>query len=443
MRAVPLLLEPSLEDGEVLVLPGLDHLRGEIGALVGDETPGALDAVRGEEPPREEPVDRPVEVERVARHETGNLLPEGVRVAQTPEHASRDHRAELRVVFAGPVGVRLAEVVQQCRQAHGELVLCVRGVLHDLEEVLVERRGLPLRAEVVADRRPVLGKELDERARVAREPESLRRLRSEQELRQLAHPVGGQSAADPLGRDMAQAGRLGPHLPERLVRERERQLGEEPQAAQNAQRVLPEAVRADGVELTPLEVLQPPEGIDQLAGLEPAGHGVDREVAPRHVVRDRHRRVGDDLEVAMARPDAPFLSRRRQLDPRGSQRADRTITRVEADTDELAVHLHVLDGPVRLERGAQARVVDARHEKVFVRMLDSEELVAHRSPDDVRVEAERADVASDLGRHGRARYISPCAQRCAIASISTRAPDGSWATWNVDRAGGRSPTRAA
>ncbi len=197
------------------------------------------------------------------------------------------------------------------------------------------------------------------------------------------------------------------------------------------------------MELAPLEVLQPAEGVDQLAGLEPAGHGVDGEVAPRHVVRDRHRRVGDDLEVAMARPHAPLLPRRRQLDPCGSQRADRTITRVEADTHELAVHLHVLHGPVRLERGPQACVVDAGDEKVLVRVLDPEEFVAHSSPDDVRVEAERADVASDLGRHGRARYISPCAQRCAIASISTRAPDGSCATWNVDRAGGRSPTRAA
>jgi len=45
-------------------------------------------------------------------------------------------------------------------------------------------------------------------------------------------------------------------------------------------------------------------------------------------------------------------------------------------------------------------VVDARHEEVLVRVVDAEQLVTHGAPDDVRIEAERADVAADLGRHG-------------------------------------------
>ena len=62
--------------------------------------------------------------------------------------------------------------------------------------------------------------------------------------------------------------------------------------------------------------------------------------------------------------------------------------------------LEILDTPVRLECGAQAGVVDAGDEEVLVRVVDPEELVAHGAPDDVRIEAERADVAADLGRHG-------------------------------------------
>ena len=152
---------------------------------------------------------------------------------------------------------------------------------------------------------------------------------------------------------------------------------------------------------------EPAEGVDQLAGREASRHRVDREVAPRHVVLDRDGRIGDDLEVAVAGPDAALRPRRRQLDPGGRERADRPVARVEADADELAVHLHVLDAPVRLERGAEPGLVDARHEEVLVRVRDPEQLVAHGAADDVRVEPERADVAADLGRHGRARYVSP------------------------------------
>ena len=193
---------------------------------------------------------------------------------------------------------------------------------------------------------------------------------------------------------------------------------------------------ADRVQLAPLEVRAAAEGIDELARLEALGHGVDGEVAPRHVVDDRHGRVGDDLEVAVPRADALLAAGRCQLEPGRRERPDRRVARVEADADELAVDLEVLDPPVRLERRAQAGVVDARDEEVLVRVVDPEQLVAHGAPDDVRIEAERADVAADLGRHGQAERALSRAYRWATASISTRAPEGSAATWNVERAGG-------
>ena len=102
----------------------------------------------------------------------------------------------------------------------------------------------------------------------------------------------------------------------------------------------------------------------------------------------------------MPRADALLAAGRCQLEPGRRERPDRRVARVEADADELAVDLEVLDPPVRLECRAQAGVVDARHEEVLVRVVDPEQLVAHGAPDDVRIEAERADVAADLGRHG-------------------------------------------
>ena len=85
----------------------------------------------------------------------------------------------------------------------------------------------------------------------------------------------------------------------------------------------------------------------------------------------------------------------------------------------------------------QAGLVDPGDEEVLVRVRQPEQLVADGAADDVGVEAERADVGADLGRHRRLRAS---VYRCATASISTRAPDGSFATSKVERAGGRSPT---
>jgi hypothetical protein len=76
----------------------------------------------------------------------------------------------------------------------------------------------------------------------------------------------------------------------------------------------------------------------------------------------------------------------------------------------------------------QACDVDTGDEEVRVLCVAAEQRVADRAAYDVGVEAERADVVLDL------------LQSAAIASISTSAPEGSFDTSTVARAGGCSPT---
>ena len=120
--------------------------------------------------------------------------------------------------------------------------------------------------------------------------------------------------------------------------------------------------------------------------------------------------VRDDLEVPVPGPTLRSARGGVSSIPAGTSAPDVAVARVEAHADELAVHLHVLDAPVRLERRAQPGLVDPGHEEVLVGVLDAEQLVADRAADDVRVEAERADVAADGGRHR-----ADCARRPAGA----------------------------
>ena len=72
------------------------------------------------------------------------------------------------------------------------------------------------------------------------------------------------------------------------------------------------------------------------------------------------------------------------------------------------------------------------NEEVGVLRIDAQQLVANGPADDVRAEVERPDVVLDPFRHPY--------RASATASISTSAPDGSFATSTVERAGGVSPT---
>ena len=69
-----------------------------------------------------------------------------------------------------------------------------------------------------------------------------------------------------------------------------------------------------------------------------------------------------------------------------------------------------------------------------------EQVVPDRASDNIGVEAERVHIGGDGASHAAIVRVRPGSdQSCAIASISTSAPEGSPATSTVERAGGRSP----
>ncbi len=100
-----------------------------------------------------------------------------------------------------PRNVRLPEVVEERREPHLEWSARVRGRLNDFEGVLVDCQVVVATFLVEADRALELGEERDEHPGVASDSQRLRRLLAEQQLRELAHPVRGESAPDALSRD--------------------------------------------------------------------------------------------------------------------------------------------------------------------------------------------------------------------------------------------------
>ena len=273
-----------------------------------DELARQLEPVRREEPAREEAVDRPVEEEVVPCDEPADLVAEGVRVAQAAQDPGGELRGLPRVLPARPVGGGLPEVVEQRGEADRERRAEVRRRLHDREEVLVERERLARGAELVADHGPVLRQHLDEDAGVPREPQGEGGPAAEQELRELPQPVRLLPAADPLGRDVPQAAGARAHLVEGLVGELEVELRDEPQAAEDAQRILLEALGRDRAQEPLLEIDAAAERVDELVRLEPLRHRVDREVAARHVVLDRDRGIAT---ISKSRCPGPTLRSRR------------------------------------------------------------------------------------------------------------------------------------
>jgi hypothetical protein len=272
--------------------------------------------------------------------------------------------------------------------------------------VLVDREVVVAALLVEADRGAELRQQLDEDAGVAREPQRAGGLRAEQELRELAHPVRGQAAADPLARDELHGRRFLAHLDEQLLVGLEPELGDEAQRADDSQRVLAEALGRDRAQTVGLEVRASPEGVDELAGVQPARHRVDGEIAAAHVVLDRELRVGDDLEVVPARAGGDLLARRRELDPRARQAADPAVAGMEPDADEPVGDHEVLDPAVGGGGGGQPLGVEPRHEEVRVLRVDPEQLVADGASHEVGVEPERAHVFLDL-LHREKRYAFP------------------------------------
>ena len=128
-------------------------------------------------------------------------------------------------------------------EPHPEREARIGGRLHDLEGVLVDRQVVVAALLLEADRLLELGQQLDEHAGVAREPQRLRRLRAEQQLRELAHPVGGKPTADPLTRHEPDSGCLVTHLSQRFRVGLEAELRHEAQRTNEAERILGETRR--------------------------------------------------------------------------------------------------------------------------------------------------------------------------------------------------------
>ena len=327
MRAVPLLLEQPLEAGRGARAPSVTTLGGESARLWATRSIGALDAVRGEEPPREDLVDRPVEPERVARHETGDLLAEDVRVAQPPEHAPAITAPSC--AWLAPTGRRPA-----CR-GRGATPRGARGAASSASAAFCTTANRCSSSGAAAGRcrgrtrSPlVLGQDL-RRARRCRARAGGLRGAACRAAASTARP----SRRRPARRRSARPRRgASPGASARICVERlsggARTTAARGAAGRAGCAADPRgSVRGDRAELAPLEVARARRTGRQLAGLEPPRHRVDREVAPRHVVRDRDRRVGDDREVAVARPGAALVARRRQLDSRRRERADRSRSR--------------------------------------------------------------------------------------------------------------------
>ncbi len=134
---------------------------------------------------------------------SGNRIPESpqrLRGEPGPDHRMRD---------TGTVGVGLSEIVEKPCKTDAQRRVALGEVLHDGELVLVERLRLPGRIEPIADRIVHLRQDHLERARVTHQPQGVARARAEEEPRELAHPVRGDPAADPLRRDVHQAGARG------------------------------------------------------------------------------------------------------------------------------------------------------------------------------------------------------------------------------------------
>ena len=140
-------------------------------------------------------------------------------------------------------------------------------------------------------------------------------------------------------------------------------------------------------------------GSTSSSGLEAPRHRVDGEVSPRHVVLDRERRVGDDLEVVAARSRAALGTRRRELDPGGCEPTQLPVARVEPHPDLPAGDLELLDAAVWLEQAPQALDVDPGHDKVGVLRVEPKQLVAHSAPDEVGIDAKAAHEVFDSPVH--------------------------------------------
>ena len=223
----------------------------------------------------------------------------------------------------------LAEVVAQAGVAHRQRRAQPRaGVEHeqqvcagvDLRMVLFRLRHAPQSID--------LGQQPRQGATVAQHLQHARRRRLHQTAgKLLPHAFGHQCI------DLAR----GHHLPAQRHRFRRHleigQAGGEARQPQDAHRVLGKGL-ADVAQHAVLQVTLAAEGVDD-AALCILGHRVDRQVAARQVLLQRHRRVGVEAEAVIARRRLALGARQRvfllglRMQEHGEVAAHRPVTGVQ------------------------------------------------------------------------------------------------------------------
>jgi pimeloyl-ACP methyl ester carboxylesterase len=207
------------------------------------------------------------------------------------------HAARLVADVPGPFGARrgaLAEVVAQAGEAHRQRCAgrrCRVEHLHDVHAgvdlgvVLGRLRHAPQAVD--------LGQQPRQRAATAQHREQARRRRLQQPAGEFLPDAFGDQRVGLAGSDHRahQRGRLGRHG-------KVRPACGEARHAQDAHRVLGEG-RRNMPQHARTQVLLPAVRVDERA-VGAHRHGVDRQVAPRQVLRERHRRLGVHDEAAVA-----------------------------------------------------------------------------------------------------------------------------------------------
>ena len=123
--------------------------------------------------------------------------------------------------------MRLAEIVEERGETDAKRRTDVGRRLHGCERVLVDGEVVEPALLVEADRGLELRQKLHEHAGIARDPQRLQRIAAEQQLRELAHSVRSETAADPLPGDEPHGARFLAHLPQRLLVRLEPELRDE------------------------------------------------------------------------------------------------------------------------------------------------------------------------------------------------------------------------
>ena len=292
-----------------------------------------------------------------------------------------------------------------------------------------------VRVRVEPDRRPELGEQRDEHAGVAGEPQRLARLAAEQELRELAHPVGRRarrrSARPRRARRRSAFSRIWASVSS-SGSSPSCETNRRPRTSRSGSSC--EAALRDRPEDAGLEVVAPAERVDELAVGEPTRHRVDREVA---AARDRPRRSRPGRRRSRSRA-APARSSARSRGgansiPAGASSRIARSRAIQAHPDR-ACRRRRAPRPSRAARARRAARRRRRRERGSRRPSTRGRAArrARRRRRGTRRAPSERDVVLDR-LHGAARYAS------AIASISTSAPAGSCPTSTVERAGGVAP----